>query len=157
MYEGGYTIEKNGSLVIPGVQNTLPTTQKPNILTSVPWQNWRNKVQNLQVLPEHNKTYLDIDETELLFDGNQQMATNRLKRVKNWRLLNKNSILDALWFGNLRPHDKNFMISILISFLSWIGLLIGLSIVYKGFIGALIMLPVLYFAISGIIASSVLY
>jgi len=49
------------------------------------------------------------------------------------------------------------MISIFVFFLAWLGLLIGLTVVYKGFFGALIMVPILYFAISGIIASSVLY
>jgi hypothetical protein len=85
------------------------------------------------------------------------MEANRLKRVTNWRLLHKNNWLVALCAGNLRPHDTSFMISIFIAFLAWLGLLIGLTVVYKGFYGALVMVPTLYFAISFIIASSVLY
>ena len=73
---------------------------------------------------------MDIDEAELLFDGQQQMEANRLKRVTNWRLLHKNNWLVALCAGNLRPHDTSFMISIFISLLAWLGLLIGLTLVY---------------------------
>ena len=100
---------------------------------------------------------MDIDEAEQLFDGNQQIAVTRLKRVTNWRLLHHNNWFAALFAGTLRPHDTSFIFSMLAAFLSWVGLLVGLTVVYGGFLGALIMVPILYFALSFIIASSVLY
>ena len=146
MYEGGDTIYEGGAL-IPGDSGV-------NAAHKTAWQNWRNKIESQG---EFNKTYLNIDETELLFDGQQQIEANRLKRVTNWRLLHNNNWLYALCAGNLRPHDTSFMISIVISFLAWVGLLVGLTVTHNDFYGALIMVPILYFGISFIIASSVLY
>jgi hypothetical protein len=98
---------------------------------------------------------IDLDTAENDPNGMKKIAQYRVHRVADWRLRHKNWF-EGLKAGQLRPHDRQFLIAAALSIVAWLAMMIAF-IIDMGAIGVVYSFPFVYVAISTIIASSVIY
>lgn len=104
---------------------------------------------------------IDLDEAADLTYGNSLISVSYLRPVKNWEAPkqdgSKIGFMAAYNSGELRPNDYSFYRSLQISFLSWVGLLVGLLLASSGNLGAVACVPIIYAAACFVLANTVIY
>jgi hypothetical protein len=98
-----------------------------------------------------------MDATENEEGGSKKIASSRLMRVVDWRVM-KTHWLVALKDRKLRPNDLQFIYSLLIAFIFWIPMTI-IQIVYAPdpVTGIVYSVPFCYITVCVLIASAVIY
>ena len=99
---------------------------------------------------------IDLDEAMDREDGFKLIATHKLHRVTDWRIMNEDSVCNALMAGELRPNDWRIISSWFVAFVFWLITLITLLVVITGTTGGITTSPIWYLFFTVVIGLTVI-
>jgi len=99
---------------------------------------------------------IDLDEAMEREDGFKMIATHKLHRVTDWKIMHEDSWFSALLAGELRSNDAKIMISWFLAFIFWLITLICLLVVITGTTGGITTSPIWYLFFTIIIGMTVI-
>lgn len=157
--------------MVPEQSNAEPADQNVNTLMDatntdqqalLPETTLKGDEESMRVDPKQvdvkvDDGMIDLDEVMEREDGFKVIASSKLRRVTDWRLMHKNSACSALTAGDLRPNDYKIIFSMSASLVFWIVLMSCLLGLVDGETGAISSTPLLYIGVCALLASSAVY